>query len=174
MCVIYRKDYLILIGGDESGEQVEEVEGVQNEQESTQDAVTNTVYRLNLKTNKIVSIPQDPAASEFKPRMAHSGVIYQEKIYVFGGLERNRQFNSQFLRMDIRRNDSEDFKKLEDRQERLHDTKSILSETKNTSKCKFCDTRQVGAFPPQGSAHQVKKVWEDQSPLENKIKRRLS
>jgi len=172
MCVIYRKDYLILIGGDESREQVTEVEGTQTEQDS-QDLPSNTVYRLNLKTNSMVVIPQNPDTAEFKPRLAHSGVIYQDMIYVFGGLERNKQFNSQFHRMEIRRKDSED-KRHEERHEKNLDHKSIISDTKSNSKCKFCDTRQVGAYPPQGSAHLVRRVWEDHSPLENKIKRRLS
>ena len=167
MCVLYKKDFLFFIGGD--GAQKEEIdyEGTQNPlpEEVKQDFVTNSVYRLNLK---IALISQDVTSTEFRPRMAHSGVLYDDKIFIFGGLERNTNFNSQLLKMSINRFTSQE------RPEKLSEAKSIKSDSKFPASCRFCDCRKVSSIPPQGSAHEVRRSWTDHSDLENKIKRRLT
>jgi hypothetical protein len=165
VCVLYKDDFLLLIGGECKREEILETDVPQDDND--EDSLINTVFRLNLKTKRINVIPQEN--NEFKPRMAHTGVQYKDNIYIFGGLEKGKVFNSQFLKMTIKR-------KQEDRSfEKVNDAKSIRSDSRHFSKCKYCPGRATsrGAnnhFP----TNLAKTIWPDLSALENKMKRRLT
>ena len=164
VCALYKDDFLLLIGGECKREEILETENVPEEAE--EDSLISTVFRLNLKTRRINILPQEN--NEFRPRMAHSGVHYKDSIFIFGGLEKGKVFNSQFLRMAVKR-------KNEDRSmERISDAKSTRSDSKHLAKCKFCPgraTSKATSFYPTSIS---RNLWPDLSALETKMKRRLT
>lgn len=90
LCIYYKKDILLVIGGEEFK--------AKGETEDTAN-FSNTVYRFNLRTKMVSILQQD--SHEFRPRIAHAGVSYKDKIYIFGGLEKNKLFNNQLLMMSV-------------------------------------------------------------------------
>lgn len=90
LCIYYKKDILLIIGGEEYR--------AKGEQEDPAN-FSNTVYRFNLRTKMVSTLEQD--SHEFRPRIAHAGVSYKDKIYIFGGLEKNKLFNNQLLMMSV-------------------------------------------------------------------------
>ena len=162
LCVTYGKDCILLIGGDAVTKEVPENEDSCSNQEDFS-FVVNNVYRLNMRTGRATLLPQEN--QEFKPRMAHSGVIYRDKIYIFGGLEKKAIFNNQFLKMSIKRMGSSADK---------DESPAVRSESRSyIPHCKFCPSRHTASLQPQNSIHLTRRLWPDLSALENKIKRRL-
>lgn len=160
LCVPYKGDYLLLIGGEgKSGEILE----TDNPHAGTEeDGVINTVYRLNLKTRRISVLRQEN--SEFRPRMAHTGVHFRDNIFVFGGLEKGKVFNSQFLRMTVKKISSD----------KLNESKSTKPEPKPITSCKFCPGRASLKHSQLSNSIFSRKEWPDYSALEAKLKRRLT
>lgn len=164
VCVLYKDDFLLLIGGECKREEI--IESDTPSEDIEEDSLISTVFRLNLKTKRINAIPQEN--NEFKARMAHSGVHYKDNIYIFGGLEKGKVFNSQFLKMTIKR------KQEEKSFEKISDARSSRSDSKHFSKCKFCTGRASSKRNNLFASNITRSLWPDLSELETKMKRRLT
>lgn len=130
------------------------------------DGVVNTVYCLNVKTRTVELLRQEN--NEFRPRMAHTGVKFKDKVFLFGGLEKGKIFNSQFLRMTVKSADGE---KLSDT---CKESKSIKPEGKELTHCKFCPVRSNTKPSLQTNPLFSKREFPDYSALEGKLKRRMT
>lgn len=164
VCVLYKDDFLLLIGGECKREEI--IDNEVGHEMPEEDSLINTVYRLNLKTKRINVLPQEN--NEFRPRMAHSGVQYKDNIFIFGGLEKGKLFNSQFLKMTIKR--KHDDKSVE----KTCDARSSRSDSKHFARCKFCPGRANSKGNNYFSSNFSKPIRPDLSDLETKMKRRLT
>lgn len=171
MCVLYKDDFLLLIGGESKRDEILDPE--MPAEETEEDGLINTVYMLDLKTKRVNTLPQEN--NEFKPRMAHSGVAYKDNIYIFGGLEKSKLFNNQYLRLTVKQKQEDTSEKMKEEEiEPKEEPKSPQSESKHVARCKFCPGRALSKAVNYLAASMNKATWPDLSALEIKMKRRLT
>ena len=158
LCVAFKSEYLLLIGGDNRKEEYLENEEIP--QESEGEDFSNKIFKLHVKKRTFVPIPHDN--HDFKPKIAHAGLVHDNSVFVFGGLERQKVFNGQLFRLTLKRSAGE-------KQEKP-------PEPKLPATCKFCDTAGDDTLrdSTQAShASQRASTEFDFSRLEVKVKRRL-
>lgn len=162
ICLVFKKKYLLLIGGDRSREDA--VEEAQNPIEEHGKEFSSLIYRVQVLKRSVTILPLE--SNDFKPRIAHSGVVDGDQIYVFGGLEKQKSFNGQLLKLTIKRAGGTDGESA---------SEPVINSKDGSKDCKHCAYRIQNAFTKQVPAIQDKPplVLQDFSSLENKVKRRL-
>lgn len=159
ICLFFKKKYLLLIGGDRSLEDAANEEQGPSEEHGKD--FSCLIYRVHMTKRAVSILPV--TTNDFKPRIAHSGIVEGDSIYVFGGLEKCKNFNGQLLKMTVKKIASGDNESGSD---------PVHNPREGVTVCKHCPFRTQNLTNKQ-SPSKPPLTLVDYSTLENKIKRRL-